>query len=81
MAFRLPLRVNKSWSNIFTLVCPEDIPELKDIISEDLAFSLAAKRDKDSLRDVFTRLMESPNDVVAAKLDQLLTRLGTLSKC
>jgi len=57
-----------------------EVPELRDIISEDLATRLAEKKDKDSLKEVFTRLMESSDDVVASKLEQLLARLGTLSK-
>lgn len=57
------------------------VPELASLIGDDLTSSFSEKKDKENLKAVFNRLMESPDDIIAAKLDQLLRRLNTLSMC
>jgi hypothetical protein len=55
------------------------VPELASLIGDDLCRSFSEKKDKESLRAVFNQLMESSNDLITSKLDQLLKRLNTLS--
>ncbi|CAL8107219.1 unnamed protein product [Orchesella dallaii] len=58
----------------------QGVPELREIVGDDVVNAVAEEKDKASLRMAYTRLMESQEDVIKANLTKLLARLKSMGK-
>lgn len=74
----------KHWCNKFSLLTHSlVVPELREIIGDEAVNQLAEEKDKESLRKVYTKLMETSEDVIKAQSEKLLNRakiMGTRYK-
>jgi len=56
----------------------KDVPELGEIIGENLAANLAERKDKESLKAAFSQLVNAPSTLIDIQLTRLIARIKSI---